>query len=117
MTDTCLTCQAIGCGGLQYNPYRNEWYCPVFNVETVADNKTIPQEVRVNNVTTSNDGVMPFKRVSSPRIAEEEGRVYYVDREHKIDLTSMYGKGNEPKTVEELENIYPIAFLDGRSLT
>lgn len=54
MKDTCLTCQAIGCGGLQYNPYRNEWYCPVFNVETVADNKTtMLKDVYVSNVATS----------------------------------------------------------------
>ena len=52
MSETCLTCQTIGCGGLQYNPYRNEWYCPVFNVKTVADNKTTMLEnVNVANGT------------------------------------------------------------------
>lgn len=53
MTNTCLTCQAMGCGGLQYDYYRNVWYCPIFNVKVVTDNKTtMLKDTYVNNGTT-----------------------------------------------------------------
>lgn len=63
------------------------------------------------------DGVMTFKMVSLPRIAEDGGQLYYLDNMNKINLTKLFGKGNEPKTVEEFARIYPIAFLDYGSLT
>ena len=49
MNNPCLTCSAIGCGGLKYNPYTQSWCCQVFNVEEVrCDNKTtivVPTEL------------------------------------------------------------------------
>ena len=56
------------------------------------------------------DGVLTFEMVSLPRIAEDGGNLFYLDNKNKINLTKLFGKGNEPKTVEEFVNIYPIAF-------
>lgn len=62
----CLTCQARGCGGLQYNPYKEAWYCPIFNIELVYDNKTTMQKnVNVGNGTGTEN---PFPYVDSKSI-------------------------------------------------
>lgn len=51
---SCLTCRVCGCGGLQYDYYRNAWYCPVFNEKTVTDNKTtMLKDVHASNATIS----------------------------------------------------------------
>ena len=53
------------------------------------------------------DGVLTFKMVSLPRIAEDGGNLFYLDNMNKINLTKLFGKGNEPKTVEDFMEYYP----------
>ena len=43
------------------------------------------------------------------RIFEEDGVMYYEDlsRNIRINLTEMYGKGREPRTVEAFMRMFP----------
>lgn len=47
--------------------------------------------------------------MSKARIFEDRGFVFYEDGVHnmKFNLTLIYGKGNEPKTAEEVESMFP----------
>ena len=35
----CQTCSALACGSLQYDSDTNTYYCPVFNIGYVAEDK------------------------------------------------------------------------------
>lgn len=50
-----------------------------------------------------NDGKMTLRIVKMPTIYEDNGRVFFVDENHRINLTSAFGAGNEPRTLEEVD--------------
>ncbi len=48
-----------------------------------------------------------------PRIYEEEGQWYYQDGVHnlRINLTLLFGKGKEPKSVDGFLNYFPSPYI------
>ena len=54
-----------------------------------------------------NDGKVTLRIIKLPAIIKENGRLFFMDKEHKINLTAMFGEGKEPATVKEFLAVFP----------
>lgn len=54
-----------------------------------------------------NGGKVTLRIIKLPAIIKENGMLFFMDKEHKINLTAMFGEGKEPSTVEEFLAVFP----------